>query len=491
VDFSQLLDEDQRFQLFILRFLDLTVDDYITISKLVEVTGQSKFKLVKFIQSLNYDLHEFRGNCRIVIQDDVLVTENIDLTVIKLLQIDYFKNSQVFQLLLYLLEESGSIDKYAESHFLSQSKVYAVRKQLVSFLKLVDIKVKKNQLIGEEFAVRNTLSTLIFECLNGYYSPFSNEVITLSKKIIEFLTYFFDLRLTPTQNNKFTLLTSISLARCKHGRPISHSFFSESNKIFSSVEKNLRYLSNEIDVDLASLKNELSYLSMFLFTEGELVNELEDNFDFSYFESIDYKSEELSNKILDQIKISYQIDLSQDVRHEYTRRLKQVNRKRAIYSFETSSFSTNKQIQSINELYPVYSSIIWNEITEAYAQMSKDQISRCFYDYLFILIDVNPPELIEQPVHVCVDFSQGSDYTNFIIKQIEGFKDLNLVIEHRVSVHTKILISNCVWENFKGAQIVWKNPPTPSDWEFFGNTVVRIKKEFLFSENDYQMKGGT
>ncbi|MGT9066214.1 helix-turn-helix domain-containing protein, partial [Enterococcus faecalis] len=112
MDFSQLLDEDQRFQLFILRFLDLTVDDYITISKLVEVTGQSKFKLVKFIQSLNYDLHEFRENCRIVIQDDVLVTENIDLTVIKLLQIDYFKNSQVFQLLLYLLEESGSIDKY-------------------------------------------------------------------------------------------------------------------------------------------------------------------------------------------------------------------------------------------------------------------------------------------------------------------------------------------------------------------------------------------
>lgn len=253
----------------------------------------------------------------------------------------------------------------------------------------------------------------------------------------------------------------------------------------------MRHLSNEIDVDLATLKNELSYLSMFLFTEGELANDLEDNFDFSYFESIDYKSEELSNKILDQIKISYQIDLSQDVRRAYTHRIKQANRKRTIYSFETSSFSTNKQIQSIDELYPVYSSIIWNEITEAYAQMSKDQISRCFYDYLFILLDVNPPELIEQPVYVCVDFSQGSDYTNFIIKQIEGFKDLNLVIEHRVSVHTKILISNCVWENFKGAQIVWKNPPTPSDWEFFGNTVVRIKQEFLFSENDYQVKGGT
>lgn len=135
MDVSQLLDDDQRYQLFILRFLDLKTDEYITLSKLTEITGQSRFKLIKFIQAINYDLHKYREDCKIVVQDELLLMENIDLTIIKLLQIDYFKTSQIFSLLIYLIEEKGSIEKYATEHFLSTSKAYAARRRLVSFFK--------------------------------------------------------------------------------------------------------------------------------------------------------------------------------------------------------------------------------------------------------------------------------------------------------------------------------------------------------------------
>lgn len=71
MDIFQLLDEDQRYQLFILRFQDLEVDDYVTIQELVELTGHSKFKITKFIEVLNYDLRKYGQSCKIVIQDDL------------------------------------------------------------------------------------------------------------------------------------------------------------------------------------------------------------------------------------------------------------------------------------------------------------------------------------------------------------------------------------------------------------------------------------
>ncbi|BDH63969.1 helix-turn-helix domain-containing protein [Enterococcus faecalis] len=490
MDIFQLLDEDQRYQLFIIRFLDVTMDEYITISKIVELTGQSKFKVIKFIHTLNYDIRKFKENCKIVIQNDLLIIENIDLTIIKLLQIDYFKTSQPFLLLIYLLEEGGTIEKYATDNFLSTSKAYATRRQLITFLKSLGIKVKKNRLVGEEFSIRNILSTLIFEALNGYYSPFSNETNMFVKKTRELLTYFYNLRLTPTQVKKMEVLIAISLIRCKNGNSIGYSFFTDAEKFFLNIKNEIYHISNYIVVEQNILIDEFSYVSMFLFTEGLLEKEFNDKFSFSYFEGLDNDSSRISKKIIQKVENSYNIKFSIEIHNVYAQRLKQANRRKAIFSFETSSFATNNQIQSVRELYPIYSEIVWYVIEEEYIDVSKDSLSRYFYDYLFILIDVIPPTKVEQPIYVCVDFSQGTDYTKFIVKQIEGFKDLNLVIEYRLTSHTNVLISNCVWENFNGTQIVWKNPPTPSDWEYFGNAVIRTKRKLLYDDISFN-KGET
>ncbi|EIR3940730.1 helix-turn-helix domain-containing protein, partial [Enterococcus faecalis] len=282
MDIFKLLDEDQRYQLFIIRFLDVTKDEYITISKIVEITGQSKFKVINFIHALNYDIRKFKENCKIAIQDDLIITENVDLTIIKLLQIDYFKTSQTFLLLIYLLEEGGTIEKYATDNFLSTSKAYATRRQLINFLKSLGIKVKKNRLVGEEFAIRNILGTLIFEALNGYYSPFSNEITIFVKKIRELLTYFYNLRLTPTQVKKMEVLIAISLIRCKNGNTINNSFITDLDKFFRDIKNEIYHISNYIFVDQNTLMNEFSYNSMFLFTEGVLEKEFNDKFNLSY-----------------------------------------------------------------------------------------------------------------------------------------------------------------------------------------------------------------
>lgn len=104
---------------------------------------------------------------------------------------------------------------------------------------------------------------------------------------------------------------------------------------------------------------------------------------------------------------------------------------------------------------------------------------RLFYDYLFLLVGICPVFYFESPIHVCIDFSQGSAYTAYIISQVKGFKNYNIVIESRITSRTDIYLSDCLLEKFNKEQIIWKNPPTPDDWEYFGNIIIREKNRHL------------
>ncbi|MCH3669794.1 M protein trans-acting positive regulator, partial [Enterococcus faecium] len=53
------------------------------------------------------------------------------------------------------------------------------------------------------------------------------------------------------------------------------------------------------------------------------------------------------------------------------------------------------------------------------------------------------------------------------------------VIESRITSRTNIYLSDCLLEKFNKEQIIWKNPPTPDDWEYFGNTIIREKNRHL------------
>ena len=85
--------------------------------------------------------------------------------------------------------------------------------------------------------------------------------------------------------------------------------------------------------------------------------------------------------------------------------------------------------------------------------------------------------LVEVPVYVCVDFSLGELYTNFIQNQIKGFKNLSIILENRLTSKTDIFVSDSVIESLSITQIIWKRPPTPLDWEMFGDAIVDVKNK--------------
>ncbi len=76
-----------------------------------------------------------------------------------------------------------------------------------------------------------------------------------------------------------------------------------------------------------------------------------------------------------------------------------------------------------------------------------------------------------------------------IISQVKEFKNYNIVIESRITSRTDIYLSDCLLEKFNKEQIIWKNPPTPDDWEYFGNTIIREKNRHLTEKKSANIYG--
>lgn len=486
MDIYQLLDESERYKLAILRYLELTQDEYMTVSRLEEVMGVSHFKLVNYLDGLIKDLYQFEDNPRVLIYTDEIIVKNIRLKTIKELQVKYFEESHTIQLLLYLLEGKGTIEKFSDKHFVSPSKTYARRKEIIAFFKkYTSVKVKKNILIGTEIELRNILFSLLSEAFNGSYFPFSEENKVQTNQLVEYLISLFQLRLTQTQNKKLRLFISIAITRINTKNLVEENFFQAEGPILIGLIQLLKKLFPK--TSRADLCAEISYVLLYLFLEHDIQSPIIEDIDFSFFAKNKELSNQIAQEIIEQVEEVYQFNCRDEVKVTYKEKIEKINLGHQYFEFYSSSFSTKKQIQFIYETYPVYSQIVEKVVlkySEKFPFNHQNLTIRLFYDYIFLLMNCLPIHEVEKPIHVCIDFSQGQSYTEYIIKQIEGFKTLNLVVERQLTSKTDIFITDYLLDNLAKKQIIWKNPPTPTDWKYFGDTVVQIKQASLLVDRE-------
>ncbi|HGF7585534.1 MULTISPECIES: helix-turn-helix domain-containing protein [Enterococcus] len=482
-----LIEEEDREKLLLARYLEFEKKNYVVLPKLYETLGLSKFKTRNYIIELNKEFTEFKTKPEIQISEEAEIhVERLNLTDIKNLRRIYFQRSKIARLLTEIVDSKVTIEKFAENHFLSISRAYVKRRELVSFLEQHQIKLKKNILVGEEINIRNVLFGVYFGVFNGFSMPFRESVMNEAKSIVQYFEYLFNLKLSATKRIKFNLLTTISLLRAYGNQPIGKRFFSD--EYFKSSEgmkiiKDLSHISF-LHIPKEQIIDEISYIMLFLITEEEF--ELDGAFGLAeaHFHDIHMISQKMSVELIDQLPFSIEISEEERlyIRKELRMGMMHVNRKNWIFDFEMTSFTSKKQLQFFFETYPIFSTAIQKVIQENKRYLlGKDErfMIRLFYDYLFLLVGICPVSYFEAPIHVCIDFSQGSAYTDYIISQVKGFKNYNIVIESRITSRTNIYLSDCLLEKFNKEQIIWKNPSTPDDWEYFGNTIIREKNRHL------------
>lgn len=230
-----LLEEEDREKLLIARYLEFEKKNYLVLPKLYEAIGLSKFKTRNYMNDLNKDFSFLVTKPEIFISDEgEIEVKNLNLTDIKNLRRAYFDRSKIAQLLTEIIDSGISIEKFAENHFLSISRAYVKRKELVSFLARQEIKLRKNVIVGDETNVRNMLFGVYFGVYNGFKLPFKESVMNEARNIIQYFEYLFNLKLSATKRIKLNVLTTITLLRAYNKQFISKRFFTEA--YFNSAE---------------------------------------------------------------------------------------------------------------------------------------------------------------------------------------------------------------------------------------------------------------
>lgn len=133
------------------------------------------------------------------------------------------------------------------------------------------------------------------------------------------------------------------------------------------------------------------------------------------------------------------------------------------------------------QTYPLFDLIVTSFIsklaTSPQRPLTQNDQNNLYFSYMFAMINSVQLDDTADQVYVCVDFSQGKLYTDYIIKTLQAFSNARIIIEPRLSAKTDIYLSDFYSTHIKQQQIIWQNPPTAVDWTELADTIVIIKKQ--------------
>lgn len=484
---KDFLEVNDSVKLEIAEILNSRREEYTSVELLVELLGISKFKVTKYIQELSedmadeYEILEIRSFSQGELNDLY-----ISATTIRHLRFMYIQKSKIFLLFNEMLYGRVSLGQFSNKYYISRSKTNVLRNQLTKLLENYSITIKDGMFVGNEEQLRKVAFEVHYFYFNGSKVSFPKKVIELKNKLKKELEKLIDLDLVLTKKIKVDLFLSILSIR------ISRKNF--------LIDQPSILLDDSLSEKYDSKKEEFSEILLSI-SGGELrkeaLNELDSIFLFLVSEEcLSLKNKFIVKKLNDEIKkvsnqlvkktfmeIKFNDTVTKGNKIKLKKRLKRsftmihFQRYYALHTILT--FNTDYQITYFKEAYPQFHKLVCKLLKmdelEKIIHLNSTNEASLYYDYMFALISCLPISLLNDKTYICVDFSRGDSYTEYISENIRAFKQLNVVIQKRIDNETQLFVSDFMIENNRLEQIIWKNPPTDDDWAILGDAIVSVK----------------
>ncbi|MDK1728437.1 helix-turn-helix domain-containing protein [Dellaglioa algida] len=489
-ELNDLLENDDRYKLSLLNYFEAVgSEQLIQINNLGDLLGISKYRVVNYITELNKELllNELSSRIDIYENKEIRITE-LNREHIRILRLFYLERSTTFLIFKEALSKVQSIEEFADRHFMSLSAAYARNKQLILFLKPLGIKLKKGKLVGREEIIRRLIFEVLFQFYNGIKDPFEENIMNsreVAKKIGEGL----NLSCSPIQEIKIYLFIGIQNLRVRNDFLLTSGNETEISQFREDFIWIKQYL-NKIYHNLTDkeLRREVISINQYLELQGLL--ECEDIWD----ELGNEQAVQMTNSFVHGLEghlVNYLTSDDQEKKEYFIhlgKELKVINMRFISGYGHAETFPFQRQVKFFEETYPLYHDYIikYFEQNSNFNQFefTKSEKIALYYEYMFTINVCIPASEVNDAIHICVDFSSGKNYSRYIANNIKSFKDLNIIVEERLSSQTDIYMSDFVVTKIKCRQIIWLNPPTNKDWENFGNLVVEFKRLKVKNENN-------
>ncbi|MBP2098478.1 helix-turn-helix domain-containing protein [Enterococcus rivorum] len=485
MELINFIDTSDRDKLKIVSMFEEQGTEEISFEHLMMTFGFSRFKLNNYIKQLNEDLEKYGASLQIIYLPctEVKVT-GFTNEILRKLRLVYLKKSTLFAMFSELIVSKLSIKEFGKSRFFSRSKTYIIKKELEKILASVGLGISNKELSGSEEKIRKFAFEVYYYFFNGLEFPFSESVRKETSLVSRILMSEVKIESVPTRMTKLELFMSISILRIKNRHKVEESsvdltklrkdIFGEKLSFYKSVEENYLLSAQE-------LHQEIDFLLVFLITEDVL---LPDFFSLGIMNSqIQSLTSEMEKILITELPFSKELA-------EYEEESILLNVKVALFKlhfkiiyFSTTYFTSTseQQLSFFMETYPRFHHLVEKFLDFLFSDkqllhLHSKKVS-LYYDYMLALISSVPMKYLKNKIYICVDFSKGEMYTNYIVNNLEFFGNLNIEVQRKLTNNTDIYLSDYFYSKALCRQVIWKNIPNGNDWRFLGEIVADVRKE--------------
>lgn len=471
---NDLLMDDDRYKWYLLQYLELNKNAYCSIDQLGDILEISRYKLEKYLQELQSELAENHYDATVeLLETGEIEVHRLTHAIVKKMRLYLVERSLSYQIFHRYVTKETSLDRQIEELHVSRSSTYRLYKRLKTQLTDEGFQLKKNQLVGDESTIRSFLFGLYYEMFNGLASPFDEEIQQQAKELFRYLEHYLNLSLPKTKEHKLLFFLSIALIRMQKKHSMAEALIEyEENAATAYLTK---WLEQHVSLTPEEMRREIAALLLFCqMMEVDLQQELT----FIACEETQ-QAESLVDEFLHYLADHSRFEINQLKEDTaLTSGLLRINRRWLIYHFRETTFVTKIQRRYFQEINPKLDELI-QDFIEKIAQRglfhSDQERNKLYYDYLFFLITRISVEKLEDPVYICIDFSHGSSYNEYIQTMLRSLQSMNICYEEKLSTKTQIYLSDFLIDRLPCQQMIWKRPPTPEDWAEFGHLLLTVK----------------
>lgn len=482
MDYTFLLSKNDYICFDILSRFTQQADQTLNKEELAQSLSLTNYQLNKYFEAINADLAFVSEDTPCYLDEPnkgMWQAFGLNSYVLQKITLVYLNRAPLFTALEYQFFYNNLYSKkeYVSANYMSSSVFYRSLDSLEAILKKHGFFQASSLYAGEEFTVRLHLFQLYYTLYNGVSEPFE-PLNPLIKDMIAAVQAGLPDDLNPTQETKLSTFLRVWLLRM-----LDSNLIGDDQQLKITPTKSSQAMMQQLQKLLADqlllTDDEFNYLYSFLIAQGYLgfdeMRELAAN-----IPAVD----ELTKQFLAEMKstsVLLTTDLVDDSQLENS--LLSIHFQFTTFYIEPTTFIDPDQVQFFAELYPAFDMAVSHNITKLQRRedlhLTQKMAVNLYFSYMFALINAIPPELMRDQVHICVDFSQGNLYTNYVIQSLSAFNHAHIIIDSHLTNDTDIYISDFHSKKVSQKQVIWQDPPTPVDWSNLADLILDTKRNKL------------
>lgn len=482
MDYTFLLTKNDNICLDILSRFTQQADQILSKEELAQSLSLTNYQLNKYFETMNADLAAVSEDTPCYLDEPnkgMWQSFGLNSFLLQKVTLLYLNRAPLFTALEYQFFYSNLYTKrqYVSANYMSSSVFYRALDSLDPVLRKHGFFQASSLYADEEFTVRLHLFQLYYTMYNGVSEPFE-PLNPLVNDMVSTIQSELPNDLNPTQETKLSTFLRVWLLRMLDSNPIG-SDQKLHIKPTESSQKMMVQLQQLLADQLTLTAEEFNYLDSFLIAQGYLGTD-----EMGKLAADIPAVDELTQQFLGEMENNNVLLTTSLVDNQQLKdSLLSIHFQFTTFYIEPTTFIDPDQVKFFSELYPAFDIAVSHNITKLQRRedlhLTQKMAVNLYFSYMFALINSVPTELMRDQVHICVDFSQGTLYTNYVIRSLDGFNHAHIIIDTHLTEDTDIYISDFHSNKVTQAQVIWQDPPTPVDWSNLADLILDTKRKKL------------